>query len=188
VGKTTTAAKLAAVYALEKKMKVALITIDTYRIAAAEQLKVYAGIMGLPFKRVSSAKELSQTLAQFADMDLILIDTAGRSQRDQLQLKELKSFLRQSFAVEVCLVMSITHKEDTLSATGRQFELLPIDSIIFTKLDEVYSYGSIVNQLYRMKKPLSYLTTGQRVPEDIEIATRERIIPLILGESDTCYC
>jgi flagellar biosynthesis protein FlhF len=188
VGKTTTAAKLAAVYALDKKMKVALVTIDTYRIAAAEQLKVYAAIMGLPFKRVSSAEELSEALVQFADMDLILIDTAGRSQRDQLQIKELKSFLRQSFAVEVCLVMSITHKEDTLSATSRQFELLPIDNIIFTKLDEVYTYGSIVNQLYRMKKPLSYLTTGQKVPEDIEIATRERIIPLILGESDTCYC
>jgi len=84
--------------------------------------------------------------------------------------------------------MSITHKEETLSATGRQFELLPIDNVIFTKLDETYTYGSIVNQLNRIKKPLSYLTTGQKVPEDIEIATKERIIPLVLGENDTCYC
>lgn len=188
VGKTTTLAKLAALYTLDKKRKVALVTIDTYRIAAVEQLKVYAKIMGLSFKTVSSPEEFNQVLVQFADKDLVLVDTAGRSQRDQFQVKELKSFLRQSFPIEVYLVMSITHKEDTLSAIGNQFGLLPIDRIIFTKLDESYTYGSMVNQLFKIKKPLSYLTTGQKVPEDIEIATKERIIPLILGERDIHYC
>ena len=109
-------------------------------------------------------------------------------QRDLVQIKELKSFLTQSFPVDVCLVMSITHKEDTLTATGHQFESLPIENVIFTKLDETYTYGSIVNQLYRTRKPLSYLTAGQKVPEDIEVASKERIIPLILGESDPYYC
>lgn len=188
VGKTTTLAKLAALYALDKKRKVSLVTIDTYRIAAVEQLKVYAKIMRLPFKRVSSPEEFNQVLVQFADRDLILVDTAGRNQRDQLQIKELKSFLRQSFPIEVHLVMSITHKDDNLSAIGNRFGLLPIDRLIFTKLDESYTYGSMVNQLFEIKKPLSYFTTGQKVPEDIEIVTKERIISLILGETDIHCC
>jgi len=182
VGKTTTIAKLAALHALEKKRKVALVTIDTYRIAAVEQLKVYAKIMGLPFRAVSAPEEFNRILAQFADRDLILVDTAGRSQQDKLQIKELKGFLRQSFPVEIYLAMSITHKEENLSAVGDQFGLLPLDRVIFTKIDESYTYGTIINQLYKIKKPLSYLTTGQKVPEDIEIATRERIISLMLGE------
>ena len=103
-------------------------------------------------------------------------------------MEELKSFLRQSFPVEVHLAMSVTHKEDTLSDTGNQFGLLPIDRIIFTKLDESYVYGSMFNQLVRIKKPLSFLTTGQKVPEDIEIATKKRIVSLILGERDFHYC
>jgi len=188
VGKTTTLAKLAALYALNKKRKVALVTIDTYRIAAVEQLKVYARIMGLSFKTVSSPEEFRQVLVQLADRDLILVDTAGRSQRDQCQIKELKDFLRQSFPIEVYLVMSITHKEDNLSAIGSRFGLLSIDRIIFTKLDESYTYGSMVNQLFQIRKPLSYLTTGQRVPEDIEIATKERTVSLILGETDIHCC
>jgi len=188
VGKTTTIAKLAANYALEKKKKVALVTIDTYRIAAVEQLKIYSNIIGLPLKSVSSPEELKQVLAKFADKDLILIDTAGRSQRDQSHIDEIKGFLEQSFPVEIFLVMSITCKEHNLSAVSQQFGLLPIDSIIFTKLDESYTYGSIINQLFKIKKPLSYLTTGQKVPEDIEVATKKRIISLVLNEAENHYC
>jgi len=188
VGKTTTIAKLAANYALEKKKKVALVTIDTYRIAAVEQLKIYSNIIGLPFESVSSPAELKQVLAKFADKDLILIDTAGRSQRDQSQIDDIKGFLEQSFPIEIFLLMSITCKEHNLSAISQQFGLLPIDSIIFTKLDESYTYGSIINQLFKIKKPLSYLTTGQKVPEDIEVATKERIISLVLNEAENHYC
>jgi len=144
--------------------------------------------MGLPFKTVSSPEEFNKVLTQFSDRDLVLVDTAGRSQRDQFQIRELKSFLRQSFPIEVYLVMSITHKEDNLSAIGDQFGLLPIDRIIFTKLDESYTYGSMINQFFKIKKPLSYFTTGQKVPEDIEIVTKERIISLILSETDIRYC
>ncbi len=188
VGKTTTIAKLAALYAVGKKKKVALVTVDTYRIAAAEQLRTYARIMGLPFKSVSSPREFSHICSDFCDRDLILVDTAGRSPRDLSQLEELKDFLKQSFPVEVHLVMSMTHKDDTLSATADQFKVLPVDKIIFTKLDEAQTLGSIVNQLYQMRKPLSYVTAGQKVPEDIEVATREHIIPAALGERNAYYC
>jgi flagellar biosynthesis protein FlhF len=188
VGKTTTVAKLAAREGLSNKKKVALVSIDNYRIAALEQLRIYATIMDLPFKAVSSPEELERTLAHFADKDLILIDTAGRSQRDNSHLTEIKQFLRQSFPVEIYLVMSVTHKENNLSAISRQYGLLPIDRLIFSKLDESCTYGAMLNQLARIKKPLSYLTTGQKVPEDIEIATQERIVSLLLGETEIHYC
>lgn len=188
VGKTTTIAKLAAHYALEKKKRVALVTVDTYRIAAAEQLKIYANIMGLPLQSVSTRDELKHVLAEFSDRDLILIDTAGRNQRDQSQIDEIEGLLRQPFPVEIFLVMSMTCKEHNLSAVSQQFGCLPIDSIIFTKLDESCTYGSIINQLFKMKKPLSYLTTGQKVPEDIEIATKERIVSLVLNEAENQGC
>jgi len=188
VGKTTTLAKLAARYALEEKGKVALLTIDTYRIAAVEQLKIYATIMGLPFKAVSSPEEFTRAVGQCAGCDLILVDTAGRSHWDRGHSAELKRFLSQSFPIEIYLLMSITHREDTLSATSDQFGLLGLDRVIFTKLDESDTYGSMLNQLKRMHKPLSYVTTGQKVPEDIEIATQERFISLVLGEAAFHYC
>ena len=188
VGKTTTVAKLAALEALSNKKKVALVSIDNYRIAALEQLRIYATIMDLPFKAVSSPEELERTIAHFADKDLILIDTAGRSQRDHRHLTEIKQFLRQSFPVEIYLVMSVTHKENNLSAISQEYGLLPIDRLIFSKLDESCTYGTMLNQLARINKPLSYLTTGQKVPEDIEIATQERIVSLLLGETEIHYC
>ena len=188
VGKTTTVAKLAALESLTNKKKVALVSIDNYRIAAQEQLRIYATIMGLPFKAVSSPEELERTVTHFADKDLILIDTAGRSQRDQGHLAEIKQYLKQSFPVEIYLVMSVTHTENNLSAISRQYGLLSVDRLIFSKLDESCTYGTMLNQLVRINKPLSYLTTGQKVPEDIEIATQERIASLLLGEAEIHYC
>ena len=186
VGKTTTVAKLAAHYALSEKKRVALVSIDTYRIAAIEQLKVYATIMNLPFKAVSSGEELNKTLNGFADMDLILIDTAGRSQ--QHHINEVKQLLSQAYPIETYLVMSVTYKENNLAAISHQFEHLPVDRLIFTKLDESCTYGTLFNQLSGTEKPLAYLTTGQKVPEDIEVATQERIVSLLLGETAVHYC
>ena len=100
----------------------------------------------------------------------------------------MKQFLRQSFPVEIYLVMSVTHKENNLSAISQEYGLLPIDRLIFSKLDESCTYGTMLNQLARINKPLSYLTTGQKVPEDIEIATQERIASLLLGETEINYC
>ena len=188
VGKTTTIAKLAALHAMEMNKKVALVSIDTYRIAAVEQLRIYATIMNLPFQAVSTPEEFKRTLARFADADLILIDTAGRSQRDRARIEEMKPFLRQVEGIEIYLVMSSTHREDTLLATSSQFDLLAVDRIIFTKLDENATYGTILNHLAQIKRPLSYLTTGQKVPEDIEVATKERVISLVLGEAQVQCC
>ena len=173
---------------MNRKKKVALVSIDTYRIAAIEQLKIYATIMNLPFRAVSSPEELGKTLEKFADMDLVLIDTAGRSQRDYHHIKELKRFLAQKYPVEKYLVMSLTQRENTLDITTRQFDLLPVSRLVFTKLDESCTYGALLNQLSRTKKPLSYFTTGQKVPEDIEIATDERIVSLLLDEGEIHYC
>ena len=186
VGKTTTVAKLAAHYALSEKKKVALLSIDTYRIAAIEQLKVYSTIMNLPFKAVSSKEDLGKALADFEDKDLILIDTAGRSQ--QQHIGEVKEFLSQSYPIETYLVMSITCKDNNLTAINHQFEKLSVDRLIFTKLDESCTYGTLFNQLTQIEKPLAYLTTGQKVPEDIEVATQERIVSLLLDETEVHYC
>jgi len=186
VGKTTTVAKLAAQYALSEKKKVALLSIDNYRIAAIEQLKVYATIMNLPFKAVSSKEDLGKALGEFAEKDLILIDTAGRSQQNHIG--EVKQFLNQAYPIETYLVMSITSKDNNLTAISHQFEELPVDRLIFTKLDESCTYGTLFNQLTQIEKPLAYFTTGQKVPEDIEVATQERIVSLLLDEKEVHYC
>jgi flagellar biosynthesis protein FlhF len=186
VGKTTTVAKLAAQYSLSEKKKVALLSIDNYRIAAIEQLKVYATIMNLPFKAVSSKEDLGKALDDFADKDLILIDTAGRSQQNHIS--EIKQFLNQTYPIETYLVMSVTCTDNNLRAISHQFEQLSVDRLIFTKLDESCTYGTLVNQLTRIEKPLAYFTTGQKVPEDIEVATQERIVSLLLDETEVHYC
>ena len=188
VGKTTTLAKLAALHALDMKRKVALMSIDTYRIAAVEQLRIYASIMNLPFQAVSTPEECKRTLERFAGADLVLIDTAGRSQRDRVRIEEMKPFLREVEGIEICLVMSSTHREDALLAAASQFDLLGVDRLIFTKLDENATHGGMLNHLAAIKKPLSYLTTGQRVPEDIEVATQERLVSLVLGEAQIQCC
>jgi flagellar biosynthesis protein FlhF len=183
VGKTTTIAKLAAHYTLAEKKKVALVTIDTYRIAAVEQLRTFAKIIGLSLDVVLSASELPQTLAMHRDKDLVLIDTAGRSQRDALQMAELTSFFTGSQKVAVHLVLSATASWENLLETVERFkELLPT-SLLFTKLDETNAFGTLLGTALRGRMPMSYFTTGQRVPEDIEVATPERMVDLILNVS-----
>ena len=184
VGKTTTIGKLAAEFTLKQKKKVALLTIDTYRIAAVEQLRIYAKILGVPVDVVLSPKELKQSLDMHSEYDLIFIDTAGRSQRDKAQMDELKSFLDLNQLIEIHLVLSSTTKDDDLTEILNRFSSVPVDSMIFTKLDESSSYGSIFNSSINSKMPLSYFTMGQRVPEDIEVASKERVAELILNLSN----
>ena len=184
VGKTTTIGKLAAEFTLKQKKKVALLTIDTYRIAAVEQLRIYAKILGVPVDVVLSPKELKQSLDMHTEYDFIFIDTAGRSQRDKAQMDELKSFLDLNQLIEIHLVLSSTTKDDDLTEILSRFSSVPVDSMIFTKLDESSSYGSIFNSSINSKMPLSYFTMGQRVPEDIEVASKERVAELILNLSN----
>ena len=181
VGKTTTIAKIAAKYTLVDKKKVALITLDTFRIGAIEQLKIYARIIGLPVDVVLSPAELHETIKKRSDADLILVDTAGRSHKDKLYIHEIKELLNHTVTLDCHLVLSSTSSDAVLSDVVNRFREIPVNGLLFTKLDEAERYGSVFNMMIRAQRPLSYFTTGQRVPEDIELAAPERLCRLILG-------
>ncbi|MDI6703094.1 MAG: flagellar biosynthesis protein FlhF [bacterium] len=183
VGKTTTLAKLAADFAFEKDCKVALITIDTYRIAAVEQLKTYAEILGVPLHIVFSPQEFGEAIRQLENFDLILVDTAGRSQRNHQQMQELKIFIENcGFELESILLLSATTKYKEMLDITESFKKVSFNKILFTKLDETVTFGPILNILTKVPKPLCYVTLGQNVPEDIEVADPKKIARLILEE------
>lgn len=181
VGKTTTLAKIAAHYALDHKKNVGLITADTYRIAAVEQLKTYAEILGMPLKVVYSADEISEALEGYKDKDIVFIDTAGRSYKNKPQFEELKTFVEASCADEVFLVLSTTTGMKNCREIIENYSFLQDYKLIFTKLDESSSPGVILNSRYRTKKELSFVTMGQSVPDDIEIANVDKIAKNLLG-------
>jgi len=180
VGKTTTIAKLAAEAITQSGARVALVTIDTYRIAAVEQLKVYGEIMGLPVEVVLSPEQLQEAFRRHRDKDLILIDTAGRSPRDNARIDELNEFLGQDSDVENCLVLSATTEERLQQKTLKSFNRLPISRLIFTKLDESDRCGSLINIPIRSNLPLAYLTNGQQVPEDLILAEPQVVADLVM--------
>jgi len=178
VGKTTTLAKIAAHYSLEKKMNVGLITTDTYRIAAVEQLKVYAKIMGLPLDIASEKDLFARSVGNFADKDVILVDTPGRNHNDDHSLRALKNIL--GTGVENVLLLSPIANKEYLVETANRFNIFDYDRIILTKIDECSRFGSIYDVLDEIGKPVSHITTGQNVPKDIEKASPERLAKLIL--------
>ncbi len=180
VGKTTTIAKLAAGYLARHGRSAALITIDTYRIAAVEQLKVYGTIMRLPVEVVTAPEQMATVLARHADKDVLFIDTAGRSPRDAMSLDDLRQFLRPEYNIETHLVLAATAAERNLLEAARCFEQFAPQSYIFTKLDESLDLGALVNLQARKRRPVSYLTNGQRVPEDILLADPSRLAELVL--------
>ena len=182
VGKTTTTAKLAAMYALNRGNKVALITMDIFRVGAVEQLKTYTKIMGIPLEVASTPKELERAVERHSDCDLILIDTAGRSHKDADKLEEMKGFLETTIQSDIYLCLSATTKDRELEEILNRFSIFPISKVVFTKLDECESVGCIVNLLLKANLQIAYFTTGQRVPEDIEVATSEKLAELILRE------
>ena len=184
VGKTTTIAKLAAMYALNKGARVAMVTTDNFRVGAIEQLKTYSKIMDVPLEVAATAKELEDAIARHADKDLLLIDTAGRSPKDREKLEELKVFLESHPAIETYLCISATTRDREMNDIVANFSILPITRLLFTKLDESESFGCIVNAQVRNKYPLSYFTTGQKVPEDIEVATARKLANLVLRENE----
>jgi flagellar biosynthesis protein FlhF len=181
VGKTTTLAKVAAHFRLRFNKRIALITLDTYRIGGIEQLKTYARILRLPFEIAGDAETLKEVIGRHQDCDLLLLDTAGRNPHRRDQLEEMKGVLSADPRVENHLVLSATTKDADLAAIVQQFAVLPIRSYVFTKIDETEEYTSLFNQLLRYKRPLSYLTNGQKVPEDIEPASKSRIASLVLN-------
>ena len=181
VGKTTTIAKLAANYRLKKRQSVGLITVDTYRIAAVEQLRTYADIIDLPMQVVSTPREMREAVHRLAGLDLILMDTAGRSPRDEIKIQELKAFLTEAGADEVHLVLSSGAGSRALRQTAQQFAAVGTTSLILTKLDESTALGNLLPLFKSCDLPLSYLTNGQNVPDDIETAEATRLAQLILA-------
>ena len=185
VGKTTTIAKLAADIALIGKKKVALFTLDTYRIAAQEQLKTYAEIIGVPFEIVSSEKELNDKLDNHNDKDVILIDTIGRSSYDKVQLGVMNDLFRQcKYPIEIHLALSAVTKLSDLRDIIKNFEIFDVACLLFTKLDETRRYGTIFNQAVRTQIPISYITNGQNVPDDIAIMSSEIMSNLLFKRKD----
>lgn len=182
VGKTTTIAKLAAMSAVIERKKVSLITVDTYRIAAVEQLKTVGEIMNVPVKVIFTPENLHQTLNDMNDQEMIYIDTAGRSHRNKTQVEELKTYLENSQADDIFLVLSSTSKYQDLVDILETYQDINITSLIFTKLDETSNYGSIYNIACNEKYPISYFTIGQNIPDDIEIADPIKLVQLLIKE------
>lgn len=183
VGKTTTLAKLAARFSLLERKKVGLITIDTYRIGAVEQLQTYGEILGLPLAVAWSPQELREKVEGYRDKDVILIDTVGRSPQNELRLAELRAFL-ESLDADHYLVLSCTTKSRDLDSIVARYRQLNPARLIFTKVDETQYLGNIINVVAATGIPVAYITNGQNVPDDIEKVGPERLARLILGAGE----
>lgn len=181
VGKTTTLAKIAANYTLNHKKSVGLITTDTYRISAVDQLKTYAEIMGIPVSVIYSAEEVNQAVEAYRDKDLILIDTAGRSNKDKQQFEDVSKIAELTGTDEIYLVLSATTSTRNMNETIENYAFLKNYKLILTKTDESTTSGIILNAKYKSGKCLSYVTTGQSVPDDIEPADVGKIVKNLMG-------
>lgn len=179
VGKTTNLAKLAALHAVRDELQVGLITTDTYRVAAPEQLNVYARIIGLPMKIANCAEEFVQALKDFSHCDLVLIDTAGGSQFNATQIGELKNVLDAGRLDEVVLVLSANTQLEDLRTSVQNFACLRPTSLLFSKLDETRRFGGMLTIAAETKLPLGHFSIGQGVPDDIELATAGKVAKLI---------
>ncbi len=183
VGKTTTIAKLAARYSYiqEKRAKVGIITLDTYRIGAVEQLFQYAKMMRLPIEDVVEPSDFNNALSSLSHCDVILIDTVGSSQYDKDKLLKLNKFIQSSnFQIDVNLVLSAGCKLEDLKEIYKNFSFLDIDTLIFTKFDETKVFGTIFSLIYDIDKPVSYFSIGQEVPDDIVAASSDFLVECIL--------
>lgn len=180
VGKTTTLAKLAAYYGIQLNKKVALITADTYRIAAVEQLRTYGDIMQMPLSVVYSSSELEREINRYIDADMIMIDTAGRSPKDIGNIEDIKRLVKISKATDVFLLVGAAFNYASCRRLWEHFSDIDDLRLLFTKVDETEAWGTILNMCYISKKPLSYITTGQTVPDDIQIADIDTIAAKIV--------
>jgi flagellar biosynthesis protein FlhF len=180
VGKTTTVAKIASDAILKRGLKVGLINLDGYKVAAFDQLATYARILNVPFRSAGSSEDFQAAIQDFQSLDLILIDTTGRSQKDPSSLTEMQKLLQSVPHVRTQIVLSVTTRDSELYDMANRFSIFHPEGIIVSKLDEGTIYGAVFNVSQKAKLPLVYFTTGQRVPEDIEEATQERVAALIL--------
>ncbi|MGC9964855.1 MAG: hypothetical protein ABSE08_05580 [Syntrophobacteraceae bacterium] len=180
VGKTTTLAKLAAHLKLKRQIELGIISLDTYRIGAVDQLQTYAGILEVPFKVAQSKADLSDALKDLSHCDAVLVDTTGRNYLNHEHVRCLQSLFQDGGKFSHFLVLSATAKDEDLKQTILHFREMDINSLIFTKIDETVHHGCMLNQLVRFNYPISYIGTGQRVPEDIELVTQKRLLSFLL--------
>lgn len=184
VGKTTTIAKIASRFKVDKGKNVAFLTADTYRIAAAEQLKTYANILDTPFSIIYASEEINEEIEKVADCDLVLIDTAGFSHKNLEQRDDIKKLIDavdKKYATEVFLVVSATTKYKDLLNITDVYHGIADYKLIFTKLDETSAYGNLLNIRLYSGADLSYTTNGQNVPDDIELFNTQKIVKQLLG-------
>jgi flagellar biosynthesis protein FlhF len=181
VGKTTTLAKLAASFKLREHRRVGLVTCDTYRIAAVDQLRTYANIIGLPLEVALTPTEVHRAVHALRECDVILIDTAGRGPNDRGRLEELHDCLSAADPHEVHLVLSSTASQRVLMREAEAFAALGADRLVLTKLDEAVSFGVLINVMQAVGKKLSFITTGQEVPDHLEVGRPRRLAELVLG-------
>jgi len=182
VGKTTTIAKLAA-QAVKTGKKAAIINLDTYRIGASEQVRIYARILGIPLATVTTTEEFLSTLTEFSETrDVVFVDTTGRNPRDLDYISGLTEICKTTVPLELHLLMSANTDDECMIEAYRSYRNLPIEYIAFTKIDEAVRYGALYNLLVTYQKPVAYITTGQRVPGDIEYATVNRLASLIVNK------
>lgn len=184
VGKTTTIAKLAAEQMFKYKRKVGFVTADTYRISAVEQLRTYAAILGVPLEVVQSPADTKRALERLADCDLIFMDTAGRNYRNEMLVSELNSLLLDEPNSEMMLVLSLTSKTEDMLVILDHFTKYGLSKVIFTKMDETDSLGSIINVLYRYPVTLSYIADGQNVPDDLMVPDAKTLSDCIMGSDE----
>jgi flagellar biosynthesis protein FlhF len=176
VGKTTTLAKLAALIKLKRGKSVGIISVDTYRIGAVDQLRTYANILGVPFIVAQSRTQFNKAKASLANRDFILVDTIGKNYLQKEHVVDLERIFADTQGVNHLLVLSAAAKDLDLKHTIQHFQPVSIQSLVFTKVDETLSHGCMINQLLRFPYAVSYFGTGQRVPEDIETATQKRLL------------
>jgi flagellar biosynthesis protein FlhF len=182
VGKTTTLVKLAGLFSYAQGLKVGLVNTDTYRIAAREQLKTYADIMDIPVDTVYSSADLNTALKTQQDLDVVLIDTAGKSPHDKGYISELKELIHSAQIDEVLLTLSINTGERALKEIIGKYAFLQNCKVVVTKLDEIRSWGNALNIAVYTGKPISYTTAGQSVPDDIEQMDVKKMAKNILGQ------
>ncbi|MCC6141086.1 MAG: flagellar biosynthesis protein FlhF [Nitrospira sp.] len=180
-GKTAAITKLAAHYRLEEKKSVAIVSLDTYRLASVEQLRMYAGVLDIPCESAMSAKQAAAYVHKHADADLILIDTAGFGERDLALVQTLHQLLKTEPEVQTHLVVSASTREQDLQRQVAQIHALPLLRLMFSKLDETDAFGALYELSHQSGIPLSYWSAGQRVPEDLEVATAQRLAELLIG-------
>ncbi len=188
VGKTTTIAKLAAELTFKRKKRVGLISIDNYRVGAFEQLKTYASIMGIGCIPAFSTEDFSMAINKLDSMDIILIDTAGHSHSDKIKMDELAGVIKGNFNMSVHLVLSLTTDAVDMKEAASAFAVLNPSTYVFTKIDETKMCGKIFDQINELKMPISLVTNGQRVPEDLIIPDKKKLLSIIFGtENNSAY-